>query len=165
MTIQLPFPRSRLGACARTAALATMLLPLLGLPSPAHAEWVYDTLHGSACNVEGTSSPANLRRTVTGSTNVGTTPLSVICPVLRTIVAPTIGYRVYANGSGLSGACRLFSMANTGGMLSALAMSGTDAGRRVTALMPATLTPEQSHQAVLCTLPAGGVIYSLEFVQ
>jgi hypothetical protein len=149
----------------RAAALAAAVTALLGLSFPAQAEWLYDTLPGSACHVEGSGDPASLRRTVTGATNVGTAPLAVICPVLRTVIAPATGYRVYANGAGLYGACRMFSMANTGGLLSALTMTGTEAGRRVTGLMPAAQTPELSHQSVVCTLPPGGVIYSLEFVQ
>lgn len=130
---------------------------------PALAAWTYDTLHGSACKAAGGCN-AGIRASTGGISNANAIATTVLCPVMRTIPAPTTGYRAYVNGSGMTNNCRLHSRSHTGSLLWSALMTGTDAGKRVTAVLPAD-SPMQSSQVVVRKLPPGGAIFSLEFVQ
>lgn len=136
---------------------------LMSIHPSALAAWTYDTLHATACVAAGGADPA-IRAEVGGIRNTAGAAVTVLCPVMRTIAAPTTGYRVYANGSALVGACWLHSRAATGEALWSALMTGADSGRRVTAVLPSD-SPTQSAQVIECKLPPGGAIYSLEFVQ
>ena len=139
---------------------------LVAVHPSALAAWTYDTLHGTVCKPAGTggigaaisASTSGIRNTSAVATVV------VLCPVIRTVPAPVIGYRVYVNGSGLANNCRLYSQAYTGSTLWSAVMTGTDAGKRVTAVLPGD-SPTQSSQVVECRLPPNGAITHLEFVQ
>ena len=146
----------------QTLAAVVGSAALMAIHPSALAEWTYDTLHGTACKPAGAGN-AGIIASTGGISNANTVETTVLCPVMRTIPAPTTGYRVYVNGRDVQ-KCWLYSRASTGEPLWSALMTGSDPRRRVTALMPGT-SPTQSSQVVECNLPPNGAIYSLEFVQ
>jgi len=149
---------SRLATSMTFGAIA-----LAGIDRSAMAEWTYDTVPGMACKAAGKGTADGIVTSTAGITNVTATPASVLCPVVRTIAVPSIGYRVYVNGQGLLNACRLYSHANTGGVLAVQLMAGSE--HKVTSVLAPEHVPGESSQVVQCALVPGGWIYSLEFVQ
>jgi hypothetical protein len=127
------------------------------------------TDHGTTCTAYGSTTTAGVYSYVNGTYNYSGGYLGLICPVVRTIPAPSAGYQVWVDGttaSGTSGYCALYSYDYTGAYMGSVSTGTLPAGRFSRILtLPALQVPTWSSQSIYCYLPTSGGISDVEPVQ
>jgi len=136
---------------------------LIGMQTSAFA---LTTQHATICKPYGNSNTANLYSYVTGVFNYSGNFMSVACPVIRTIAAPSGGFAVWVDGTAASGtaSCTMYSYSFSNTYLGSVSFSATGKFDRLLTL-PASQVPAYSSQVVYCYLPANGGLVDVEPVQ
>ena len=95
-----------------------------------------------------------------------TQSVNIVCPVMRTIAAPSSGYSVWLDGYSPAGMSCSFISYNYNVNLLGRTLYTIPAGTfDILMTLPASLVPTYSTQVISCNLPPGGQIFDIEPVQ
>jgi hypothetical protein len=139
---------------------------LLGLSSSAFA---LTTENGSICKAYGSTTTPGIYSYVNGTYNYSGNFTSLLCPVVRTIPAPSGGYSVWVDGTtGTAGGgyCYLYSYDYDATYKGSVGTGPLPVGKFDRLLtLTAAQVPFYSSQSVYCYLPNGGGVFDVEPVQ
>ena len=155
-----------------TSALALgSFLAALGLSGHGTAFALPTTESASICMPWGEFSGPGLARSTTGLHNTRSAPLSVLCPLVRTGGPTSAGFVAHVNGrqpAGTTLSCRFVSLRRDSFALQSSAFvleAPPTPGGIVRMRGTLTVVPPGSYQTVLCTIPPGGKLFSIESAQ
>ena len=131
------------------------------------------TVPSTICEPQGTATPPLLSRHSIGLYNTHTAPVTVLCPVVRTVEPGPEGYQAFVNGrvpDGLELSCTFVSHRHDSYTLGAaefVTVEGPTLGGivRQRAVLKREDVPAGSYQTVRCSIPAGGKLFGIELVQ
>ena len=137
-----------------------------GLSGMSGSAMALTTEQASICKPYGASNAAGLYSYTSGAWNYSGGSLSVACPVVRTVGAPTSGYSVWVDGTAAAGTatCSLYSYNYDNTYMGSISFSTTGKFSRLLTL-PATQVSYYSSQMVYCYLPVNGAVFDVEPVQ
>lgn len=148
-------------------SLASLALGTLACAA-APSAFALTTEHASVCNPYGYTNQAGFFRGINGLFNYSGSSNSIVCPVVRTIAAPSTGFQVWVDGtvggSG-TGTCTLYSYDYTGVYKGSVSVTVGPGFFDKLITLPQTAVPTFSSQSVLCYLPTSSGIYDVEPVQ